>query len=104
MSGLVNFQGVNAAALAVGLSVVVGLLPDGRLEGSEWAARNPRRPDRRPGSFKINIITGKWGDFATGERGSDLVSLAAYVTGLSQRDAAIQLAESLGADPYEGAR
>ena len=33
-------------------------------------------------------------------RGGDLVSLAAYVTGLSQRDAAIRLAESLGVDPF----
>ena len=45
-------------------------------------ARNPTRPDRRPGSFKINLTTGRWADFATGDRGGDPVSLAAYLFGL----------------------
>jgi hypothetical protein len=70
----------------------------------EWVARNPRRPDRRLGSFKVNLATGKWGDFATGEGGGDLVSLAAYVTALSQREAAIRLADSLGVSPFEAGR
>ncbi|MDO8379218.1 hypothetical protein [Phenylobacterium sp.] len=104
MSGLVDFGRINDRALAVALAVVSGLLPDGRQEGAEWVARNPNRPDRKPGSFKVNLTTGKWGDFATGDRGGDLVSLAAYVAGGSQRDAAIRLAEVLGIDPLQGAR
>ena len=64
-------------------------------------ARNPRRQDKRPGSFKVNLQTGKWKDFATGDRGGDLVSLAAYVADVSQRDAAIRLAEGMGVHPYE---
>ena len=62
------------------------------------------RADKKPGSFKINLTTGKWGDFSTGDRGGDLVSLAAYVSGLPQRESAIRLAESLGVDPFEGGR
>lgn len=104
MSARVDFPKVNAAALSSGLAVVCGLLPDGYRSGMEWVARNPRRPDRSPGSFKVNYTTGKWADFATGERGGDLVSLAAWVTGLSQRDAAIELSHSLGVDPFEGGR
>jgi hypothetical protein len=101
-SGRVNFDRVNAAALVAAARVVLGLLPEGRREGAEWVARNPLRDDRRPGSFKVNLHTGRWGDFATGDAGGDLVSLAAYVTGLGQREAAIRLAESLGVDPFLG--
>lgn len=101
MSGRVDFDRVNAGALSAALAVVSGLLPDGRQEGAEWVARNPNRPDRKPGSFKVNLNTGKWGDFATGDHGGDLVSLAAYVARQSQRDAAIRLADSLSLDPFE---
>jgi len=99
-TGRIDFDLVNAAALRNADAVVRGLLPDGRREGAEWVARNPLRPDRKAGSFKINLNTGKWGDFATGDKGGDLVSLAAYVTGLGQREAAIRLAESLSVDPF----
>jgi hypothetical protein len=101
---LVDFDQVSAAALGCAESVVSALLPDGRREGVEWVARNPLREDRRPGSFKVNLTTGRWSDFARGDRGGDLVSLAAYVTGLSQREAAIRLADSLGIDPFRGGR
>lgn len=97
----VDFSRVNAAALRNADGVVRGLLPDGRREANEWVARNPHRADRRLGSFKVNLVTGKWGDFAAGDRGGDLVSLAAFVANTSQRDACIRLAESLGVHPYE---
>ena len=71
-------------------------LPDGRRQGREYVARNPTRHDRRPGSFRVNITTGKWADFATGDRGGDPVSLAAYLFGLDQAEAARRLADMLG--------
>ena len=98
--GRIDFDRVNAAALQRSESVVRGLLPDGRRDGREWVARNPRRQDRRLGSFKVNLATGKWGDFSSGDAGGDLVSLAAYVSKLNQREAAIRLAESMGVHPY----
>ena len=58
-------------------------------------ARNPRRLDRNPGSFKVNLVTGRWADFAATERGAsggDPVSLAAYLGGLSQVEAARRIA------------
>lgn len=101
----IDFARVNSAALSNARCIVPALLPSGRLDGDEWVARNPQRQDRRLGSFKINLNTGKWADFATGDRGTDLVSLSAFVTGKSQREAAISLAQSLGVDPFEeGAR
>ena len=71
-------------------------LPGGRREGSEWVCRNPTRTDRRAGSFKINLQSGRWADFATGDRGGDAVSLAAYLHGRSQFDAAVELSRMLG--------
>ena len=97
----IRFDRVAGAALADATAVVRGLLPAGRKVGWEWVCLNPRRPDRHAGSFKVNLSTGKWGDFATGDAGGDLISLAAFVTGLSQRDAAIRLADSLAVDPFD---
>ena len=59
-------------------------------------ARNPRRSDTNPGSFSINLQTGRWADFATGDKGGDPISLAAYLYDLSQLDAAKNLARMLG--------
>jgi hypothetical protein len=100
-SSRVDFARVNSAALSAADAVVRGLLPEGRREGHEWVARNPHRPDKRLGSFKVNLATGKWADFATGDSGGDLVALAAFVAGLPQREAAIRLAESMGVSPWE---
>lgn len=99
-SGRIDFERVNRSALARAVAVVRGLLPEGRLEGHEYVARNPMRPDKRLGSFKVNVTNGRWADFATGDGGGDLVSLAAFVSGLPQREAAIRLAESMGVSPW----
>ena len=71
-------------------------IPNGRRVGSEWIARNPTRSDRRPGSFKVNLRTGRWADFATGDKGGDVVSLAAYLFALTQVEAAKRVAAMLG--------
>lgn len=72
-------------------------LPDGRREGHEWVARNPTRGDKHLGSFKINLNTGVWSDFAAGDSGRDLVSLYAYLFhGGDNGKAARELADSEG--------
>ena len=76
------------------------LLPGGVQRGNEYVVRNPLRNDRHAGSFKINLITGRWSDFATGDAGGDIISLVAYLDGIPQREAARRLADMLGAD-YE---
>ena len=96
MSGRPNFTAVNHAALANAEAIVRRWLPDGHRCGSEWIARNPRRNDRHLGSFKVNLHSGKWADFATGEKGGDLISLAAWLFDLSQTQAAEELARMLG--------
>ena len=93
----VDFGVVNAAALACLPTLVERWLPDGKRVGREWLALNPLRVDRRLGSFKVHLVTGKWADFALDEaRGGDPVSLAAYLSGQSQSDAARALADMLG--------
>jgi hypothetical protein len=75
----VKFETVNRAALAVLPTVLTRLIPGGKILGHEYVALKPTRNDRRPGSFKINVRTGRWSDFATGDRGGDPVSLVAYL-------------------------
>jgi hypothetical protein len=96
----IDFQRVARAALARAPALVPDLLPNGRRDGLEWVALNPTRADGSPGSFKVNLATGRWADFATGDAGGDLVALFAYVEGRSQRAAALALAERLGVDPW----
>ncbi len=91
-----DFDAINRAALASLPALLRRWLPDGRLVGREYTARNPRRADRRPGSFRINVRSGKWADFATGDKGGDVVSLAAYLSSTGQAEAARALADMLG--------
>jgi len=92
----VDFSRINAAALVALPALCARWLPGGKRVGREYVARNPTRPDRRPGSFKINLASGRWADFATGDKGGDAVSLAAYLFGLRQSEAARRLADALG--------
>jgi hypothetical protein len=93
---VIDFDLVNSAARRNLPALLERWLPDGKRSGREWIARNPRRNDRHVGSFKINIATGKWADFATGERGGDPISLAAFLAGTGQAEAARNLADMLG--------
>src|SRR3712207_1184520 len=92
----IDFAGIAAAARPCLPALARRWLPHGRREGHEWVARNPTRADQRPGSFKLNLRTGRWADFATGQKGGDAISLAAYLFGLSQAEAARRLADMLG--------
>lgn len=96
VSNGIDFTAIGSDALARSQGLVSRLLPNGRLEGREWTALNPTRDDRRLGSFRINLNTGHWSDFATGDKGGDLVSLVAYVNSTSQSDAARWIKDQLG--------
>ena len=96
MAQQIDFDAINRAALASLPSLLARWLPDGVTRGAEYIARNPTRADKRPGSFKVNLRTGRWADFATGEKGGDVVSLAAYLDGSRQIEAARSLSRMLG--------
>ena len=95
----IDFDGINRAALASVDVILSRWLPDGRVEGSEYVALNPKRSDQHRGSFKVNMRSGAWGDFAADAAGGDLISPAAYLGDLNQGQAAVRLAEMLGVDP-----
>jgi hypothetical protein len=97
----IAFRRIAGAALGHAETIVQRWLPDGRREGAEWVAINPARVDHRRGSFKINVRTGAWADFAVNQRGGDLISLGAYLYRIDQREAALRLAEMLRIDPYD---
>jgi hypothetical protein len=103
MIGRIDFDRVNRVALAVLPTLLARWLPGGRTEGAEYVACNPRRADRRPGSFSVNTHTGRWADFAIdGARGGDVVSLAAYLVTIRQVEAAERLAVMLGIEARRG--
>ena len=77
-------------------SLVPHWLPQGKHDGNEWVALNPKRKDSKLGSFKVNLNTGVWCDFATDDKGGDIVSLYAYLHDLNQLEAAKELASNHG--------
>jgi len=77
------------------------LLPNGKVEASEFVSLNPTRIDKKLGSFRINTISGKWADFATGDRGGDLIALYAYLKGVSNYEAACAI---VGVQPSKNKR
>ena len=98
----VDFRAVSFAALGALDIIVPRLLPDGYSEGNEWVARNPTRNDGRPGSFKVNLTTGVWSDFATGDKGGDIIDLVAYLERKSKVEAAREIGAMLNVKPASG--
>ncbi len=75
-----EFSTLGKALLERAKELVTHWVPDGDFEGNEYVILNPMRNDKTTGSFKINVATGNWSDFAEDKaRGSDLVSLYAYL-------------------------
>jgi hypothetical protein len=93
-----GFSAIGQAALSHAPTLLRRWLPDGKVKGHEFCARNPRRADQNVGSFKINLITGHWADFAISAGGGDLISLAAYLFSIGQAEAARRIADMLGVD------
>ena len=89
-----DFAAVNRAALPLLEALCARWLPGGRRIGAEWTCGSLRGEPGR--SCKVNLHTGLWADFATGERGRDVVSLAAAVHRLPETEAAERLARMLG--------
>jgi len=83
-----NFQEVSRFTLMKSNDLLRQWLPNGKVVGNEYVALNPTRHDKKLGSFRINMLTGKWADFATGDKGGDLISLYAYLFDCGQLQAA----------------
>lgn len=92
-----HIRTVAAAALSRFDAVIDWLgIGGGKNQGREYLPTNPTRADTKPGSFTINRDSGAWADFASGDKGGDLVALVAYLHGIKQGEAADRLAQFLG--------
>ncbi|MBN2352509.1 MAG: hypothetical protein JXD23_08070 [Spirochaetales bacterium] len=80
-------------AATIGLAHITEWLSGGKREGDEYTALNPTRADKHAGSFRVNLKSGAWADFATGDKGGDAVSLYAFLHGMKQGDAAREILE-----------
>jgi hypothetical protein len=92
---MIDFDCISRTAMPMLPALCQRWLPGGKFIGREYVVRNPRRNDQRPGSFSVNVRTGRWADFASGEKGGDPVSLAAFIFNLKQDEAARRLAKML---------
>ncbi|MCL2298371.1 MAG: hypothetical protein FWC38_00795 [Proteobacteria bacterium] len=93
---MLDFKSIAASALASIETLLAEWLPHGRRDGHEYKSLNPTRADSREGSFSINLNTGAWADFATDDKGGDLIALYAYLNGVSNAEAAKTIANKLG--------
>lgn len=91
-----NYKLVAKSALGRARILLPRWLPRGRWAGHEYQAVNPRRHDRSIGSFSVNVHTGAWADFAIGTVGGDLISLYAYLRGISNAQACREIASECG--------
>jgi hypothetical protein len=94
-----DFAAINAAALARLPELLARLLPGGRARGAEFEVGSLKGEPGR--SLRIRLRgarAGAWIDFATGEKGGDVIALAAAVWRVSQGEAARRLAELLGVE------
>jgi len=66
-------------------------LPGGRMQGQEFVCAS-LQGGAGGDSCKVNTATGLWADFATGEKGGDMISLYAAINRLKQGEAAKALA------------
>lgn len=100
--GRIDFTALAAELLQRADSLVAEWLPGGKREGHEWKCGS--LSGEAGGSCSINLKTGQWGDFATEDKGGDLISLYAAIQGMDQGDAARELVDRLGlASCLEGA-
>jgi len=92
-----SFADVKSAALKNIDRVLSHWLPNGKRVdgGKEYTAPNPTRTDKRAGSLKVNLSQGTWADFATGDKGGDLIDLVRYIDGGTDVDACKKLADLL---------
>jgi len=104
VAGLVPipYPEIASYALSNAETLVKKWLPGGKTVSGEYKVTNPLRADKEAGSFSINLRSGKWGDFATNDAGSDLISLYAYLEGIEQWEAAIDVADQIGYRLPEG--
>lgn len=80
--------------------LVPAWLPGGEQQGHEYKCGS--LAGGKGDSCSVNMISGKWSDFATGESGRDLLDLYAGIHGLTKGRAAIAVAREEGLESVAG--
>lgn len=96
----IQFEALAAALLARSHLVVPAWLPGGHQKGHEYVCGGLSGGEGS--SCSVNLNNGRWSDFATDEKGGDLLALYAAIHGLSQAKAAISVARDEGLEDVAG--
>lgn len=94
-----NFQKINQAAIQSLVSLCEEWLPNGHKEGGEYKVGSLAGEAGR--SLSINLKSGVWADFSSGDKGGDPISLFAAIRNISQGDSARELSARLGIEESE---
>lgn len=90
----IDFASLALALLDRAPVLVAQWLPGGDAHGHEYVCAGLEGGRGR--SCSVNLKSGAWADFATGEKGGDLISLVAAIRGLNNGQAARELMHELG--------
>lgn len=90
----INFSALAEALLRDVDQLLPRWLPGGAFHKPEYVCGSLSGGEGK--SCSVNVVTGLWSDFSTGEGGRDLLSLYAAIHDLSQAKAAVQVAHEEG--------
>jgi predicted P-loop ATPase len=90
----IQFEALARALLVSVHSLLPCWLPGGVVRGHEYVCGS--LSGGQGSSFSVNLTNGRWADFASDERGNDLISLYAAIHGLDQGRAAVEVARAEG--------
>lgn len=96
----INFSALADTMLSMAADVVPAWMPGGRHSSPEYICGSLQGGEGR--SCSVNLTTGKWSDFQSGEAGHDLVSLYAAIHEISNGKAARQLAQEYSLESVAG--
>jgi putative DNA primase/helicase len=96
----IKFDALAKELLSRAESLLEQWLPGGKRAGHEYQCGSVRGGEGS--SCSVNINSGMWADFASGEKGGDLVSLYAASNDLSMGKAALQIARDYGLEDVAG--
>lgn len=96
----IKFKELADALLSRSEQLLAAWLSGGKRNGHEWVCGSLAGEEGT--SLSVNINTGMWSDFATGEKGGDLVSLYAAINNLTMGKAALNVARDEGLEDVAG--
>lgn len=95
-----NYAALADALLSMADDLVAQWLPGGARRGHEYVCGS--LAGGKGSSCSVNLVNGQWADFASEERGHDLLSLYAKAHGLTMAKACVELARQLGLEQVAG--